>query len=200
MSLKNLMKRIFTVIEMNINSGLDNMASTEKRLTQAARKLSVEIYRLEKARLQNFRQTAKFKHMAEQNRTEAARREQTLIEAKGCGKELGRATAVIVLQRLRMAEALENKIKETSGVDAQIREAIIQLGERLEDVKANLELITLQRETEDLGLTLPEDIDYSVGLANIDVDSIIREVEITDPKAMINTPSSIEVENYLANL
>ena len=81
MSLKNLLKRIFTTVEANVTAGLDKLTDTEKRLNLAARRLSDEIRRLEEARVSNVRQAIKMRKTAEENLGEAVNREQILKDA-----------------------------------------------------------------------------------------------------------------------
>lgn len=200
MSIKNLIKRIFSTVEANVVHGLDKLNDSEKRLNMAARKVSDEIRRLEEARLERNRTAAKFGRTANENTQEADRREKDLKEAISRGVEPSRPAALIILHRRRIAEALNQKVEEIRSGENKLNEAIIELGDKLDTIKGNLELVRIQKETHDLGLTLPEDIDYAVGLTTIDIDAMVREVEITDPSYNANSPSTIEADNYLASL
>lgn len=200
MSLKSLMKRIFTVFEANAVAGLDKLTDTEKRLNLAARKLSDEIRRLEEARVANVMQAVKMRKTAEENLAEAYKRENILKDAISRGVTPSRAEALIILHRRRIGEALQVKVTDIESSNKELNNAIIQLGDKLDDVKSNLELVRIQKEINDLGLSLPEDVVYSASMANIDVDAILREAEISDPKYSVNSPSSIEADNYLASL
>lgn len=200
MSLKNLLKRIFTTVEANVTAGLDKLTDTEKRLNLAARKLSDEIRRLEEARVTNVRNGVKLKKTAEQNLSEAAKREEVLKDAIARGITPTRADALIILHRRRIGEALLAQVKDIEASSDKLNGAIIQLGDKLDEVKSNLELVRVQKETNDLGLVLPEDIDYVAGMTTIDIDAILRETEIADSGYSANSPSSIEADNYLAGL
>lgn len=200
MSLKSLIKRIFTTVEANVVHGLDKLNDSEKRLNLAARKLSDEIRRLEEARVTNVRNAIRLERTAAENNAEADKREATLKAAIARGVNPSRPEALVILHRRRIAEALLTKVKEIRAGEEKLNSAIIQLGDRLDTVKGNLELIKIQKETHDLGLTLPEDIDYSAGMTNIDIDAMMREVEITDPSYSATSPSSVEADNYLASL
>ena len=90
--------------------------------------------------------------------------------------------------------------KDIEASSDKLNGAIIQLGDKLDEVKSNLELVRVQKETNDLGLVLPEDIDYAAGMTTIDIDAILRETEIADSSYSANSPSSIEADNYLASL
>lgn len=200
MSLKNFLKRIFTTVEANVTTGLDKLTGTEKRLNLAARKLSDEIRRLEEARVANVRNGVKLKKTAEQNLGEAAKREEVLKDSIARGVTPTRADALIVLHRRRIGEALLAQVKDIEASSDKLNGAIIQLGDKLDEVKSNLELVRVQKETNDLGLVLPEDIDYAAGMTTIDIDAILRETEIADSSYSANSPSSIEADNYLASL
>ncbi|EHT1484498.1 PspA/IM30 family protein [Salmonella enterica] len=200
MSLKNLLKRIFTTVEANVTAGLDKLTDTEKRLNLAARKLSDEIRRLEEARVANVRNGVKLKKTAEENLGEAAKREQILKDAIARGSKPARSEALIVLHRRRIGEALLAQVKDIEASSGKLNEAIIQLGDKLDEVKSNLELVRVQKETSNMGLVLPEDIDYAAGMTTIDIDAILRETEIADSSYSANSPSSIEADNYLASL
>lgn len=200
MSFKSLLKRIFSTAEANIVSGLEKLNSTEKRLNLAATKLCEEIRRLETARVTNKHEAAKLTKTAASNSDDADKRETALKGLIERGGTPDRALVQIILHRRRIAEALKLKAAEIQKSEVAINEAIIQLGDRLDTVKANLELIKVQRETNDLGLNLPEDIELSAGITNVDVDALVREIEVHDSTAMVNSPTSIEIDNYLANL
>ncbi|AXY85277.1 conserved uncharacterized protein [Salmonella phage Vi01] len=200
MSLKNLLKRIFTTVEANVTAGLDKLTDTEKRLNLAARKLSDHIRRLEETRVTNVRQGVKMKKTADENLAEAIKRETILKDAIARGVTPTRADALIILHRRRMGEALLDKVKEIESGSVKLNSAIVQLGDKLDVVKSNLELVRIQKESNDLGLTLPEDIDYAADMVSIDVDSILREAEIADSNYSSNNPSTIEADNYLASL
>lgn len=200
MSLKNLLKRIFTTVEANVTAGLDKLTDTEKRLNLAARKLSDEIRRLEEARVSNVRQAIKMRKTAEENLGEADMRETALKDAISRGVNPNRADALIILHRRRIGEALLVKVTDIENSNKELNNAIIQLGDKFDKLKSNLELVRIQKETNELGLSLPEDVDYAAGMVNIDVDAILREAEISDPKYSVNSPSTIEADNYLASL
>ena len=200
MSLKNLLKRIFTTVEANVTAGLDKLTDTEKRLNLAARKLSDEIRRLEEARVSNVRQAIKMRKTAEENLGEAVNREQILKDAIARGGKPTRSEALIILHRRRIGEALLVKVTDIENSNLELYKAIIQLGDKFDEIKSSLELVRIQKETNELGLSLPEDVDYAAGMVNIDVDAILREAEISDPKYSVNSPSTIEADNYLASL
>lgn len=200
MSLKNLLKRIFTTVEANVTAGLDKMTDTEKRLNLAARKLSDEIRRLEEARVSNVRQAIKMRKTAEENLGEADMRETALKDAIARGGKPTRSEALIILHRRRIGEALLVKVTDIENSNKELNKAIIQLGDKFDEIKSSLELVRIQKETNELGLSLPEDVDYAAGMVNIDVDAILREAEISDPKYSVNSPSTIEADNYLASL
>ncbi|AYJ73764.1 hypothetical protein PS5_209 [Salmonella phage PS5] len=176
------------------------MTDTEKRLNLAARKLSDHIRRLEETRVTNVRQGVKMKKTADENLAEAIKRETILKDAIARGVTPTRADALIILHRRRMGEALLDKVKEIESGSVKLNSAIVQLGDKLDVVKSNLELVRIQKESNDLGLTLPEDIDYAADMVSIDVDSILREAEIADSNYSSNNPSTIEADNYLASL
>lgn len=200
MSLKSMIKRIFTTVEANVLHGLDKLNDTEKRLNHAAIKISDEIRRLEEVRLANNRHAAKMVKTSADNIAEADRREEALKAAIARGVEPSRPEALVILHRRRIAQALQVKVEEIKVGEQKLNEAIVQLGDRLDEIKANLELVRIQKETQDLGLTLPEDIDFAAGMTNIDVDAMLREVEIADPGHSSNSPSATEADNYLASL
>lgn len=200
MSLKTLFKRFFSVVESNALHGLDKLEDSEKRLNRAALMVSDKIRELETVRLNNNRTISKMRTDCANNAADADRREDELKKAIARGVEPNRATVLVILHRRRIAEAMDKKIKEASGGEEKINNAIIALGDKLDNIKANLELVRVQKETADLGLSLPDDIDYSVGLTNIDIDATLREAEINDPGTTTASPSNLEVDNYLASL
>lgn len=200
MSIKTLLKRIFSVAEANVVSGLEKLNSTEKRLNLAASKLCDEIRRLETARVTNKHEATKLLKTSDQNYIDANNREQTLKGLIERGGTPDRAHVQIILHRRRIGDALKSKAMEISASEESINAAIIQLGDRLDTVRANLELVKVQRETNDLGLNLPEDIELSTGITNVDVDALVREIEVHDSSATVNSPTSVEIDNYLASL
>ncbi|ASZ77587.1 hypothetical protein [Salmonella phage SP1] len=200
MSLKTFLNRLFSTVEANLTAGLDKLTDTEKRLNLAARKLSDEIRRLEEARVTNVHHGVKMKKTADENLAEAVKRETILKDAIARGVTPTRAEALIILHRRRIGEALLDKVKEIESGSVKLNSAIVELGDKLDAVKSNLELVRIQKESNDLGLTLPEDIDYAAGMINVDVDAILREAEIADSNYSTNSPSATEADNYLASL
>lgn len=137
---------------------------------------------------------------AEENLGEADMRETALKDAISRGVNPNRADALIILHRRRIGEALLVKVTDIENSNKELNKAIIQLGDKFDEIKSSLELVRIQKETNELGLSLPEDVDYAAGMVNIDVDAILREAEISDPKYSVNSPSTIEADNYLASL
>lgn len=200
MSLKTLIKRIFRTADANISYGLDKLNSTEKRLMQAARTISDEIHRLEEARQAVIRQIAHSNSEAKKNLQMANDRESVLKEAVARGATPSRTEAMVVLHRRRVGEALLARREELNETVTKLNSAIIELGDRFEEVTGNLELIKIQKETEDLGLSLPEDVEYASQMVNIDVDSMLRDIQISGKSDLNAKASSLEVDNYLSGL
>lgn len=201
MSFKTLLKRIFSTAEANVVSGLEKLNSTEKRFNLAANKLCEEIRRLETARVANKREGVKLTNMAVENDADANKREEEIKQLLARGGQPNRAVVQIILHRRRIATALLKQAEELKASEDVINSAIVQLGDRLDTVKANLELARIKKETNGMGLSLPEDIEFDAGIVNVDVDALVREIEVQDSGAgMVSAPSSVEIENYLASL
>ena len=201
MSFKTLLKRIFSTAEANVVSGLEKLNSTEKRCNLEANKRGEEIGRLETARVPNKREGVKLTNMAVENDADANKREEEIKQLLARGGQPNRAVVQIILHRRRIATALLKQAEELKASEDVINSAIVQLGDRLDTVKANLELARIKKETNGMGLSLPEDIEFDAGIVNVDVDALVREIEGQDSGAgMVSAPSSVEIENYLASL
>ena len=201
MSIKTLLKSIFSTAEANVVSGLEKLNSTEKRLNLAATKLCDEIRRLETARVTNKREAARVTNLAAENEADANKREDEIKQLLARGGQPNRAVVQIILHRRRISAALMKQAEELTASQDVLNSAIVQLGDRLDTIKANLELARIKQETNGMGLTLPEDIEFDAGIVNVDVDALVREIEVQDSSAgLVSAPSSVEIENYLASL
>lgn len=201
MSIKTLLKSIFSTAEANVVSGLEKLNSTEKRLNLAATKLCDEIRRLETARVTNKREAARVTNLAVENDADANKREDEIKQLLARGGQPNRAVVQIILHRRRISAALMKQAEELTASQDVLNSAIVQLGDRLDTIKANLELARIKQETSGMGLTLPEDIEFDAGIVNVDVDALVREIEVQDSSAgLVSAPSSVEIENYLASL
>lgn len=201
MSIKTLLKSIFSTAEANVVSGLEKLNSTEKRLNLAATKLCDEIRRLETARVTNKREAARVTNLAVENDADANKREEEIKQLLARGGQPNRAVVQIILHRRRISAALMKQAEELTASQDVLNSAIVQLGDRLDTIKANLELARIKQETSGMGLTLPEDIEFDAGIVNVDVDALVREIEVQDSSAgLVSAPSSVEIENYLASL
>lgn len=200
MSLKSLIKRIFRTAEANITHGLDKLNSTEKRLLQVAYKISDEIHRLEVARLEVVRTISQCERDSTKNLTTANEREEALKQAIARGATPMRSEAMIILHRRRVGNALKARAQELEETVKKLNSAIIQLGDRFDEVRGDLELVKVQKETQSLGVALPEDVEYQSNMINIDVDDMIRGIDISGKPNLDTGATSLEADNYLASL
>lgn len=201
MSLKTLLKRVFTAFDAVATDKMDKLVTTEQRLKHAARKISDEIRRLEGGRLENIRESSRLLQLAADHEKVAETREAKLVESIARGVDPARSQALVVLQRRRLSAALKQRSEDMMAANEDINNAIIILGDRLEEIQGDLELARIQQESNEMGLSLSEDVNYSVGIVNLDVDAILREVKIADSRPVMNdSPTDTEVNIYLASL
>ncbi|AAX78788.1 e.6 [Escherichia phage RB43] len=95
---------------------------------------------------------------------------------------------------------MKEKINELAEMNKQIDLSVVELDKKLADVKMNLEIIELNKQTESLGLTVPEDVIASVGHTSVNVDTIVTKIDVLLGGKNAASVTSADVSAYIEAL
>uniref|UniRef100_A0AAU8KWY5 PspA protein n=1 Tax=Serratia phage Kevin TaxID=3161161 RepID=A0AAU8KWY5_9CAUD len=201
MSLKSLIKRIFRVAEANINAVAVDAIDTEKNYKLAAQKIHEKIHELEKGRVEIARANSDMRRQAHQFQVEAERIDGEIRYQLKNNMEVNKTRATLAVRKHKMAEVLVGKADEGEGRIVTIAETVVALGQRLNSIADELELIAATKRMKELGVENPDEIQYRADLVNVEVDTLIRESEVFDRhNSAASSVSDVDVEQYLAKL
>lgn len=201
MSLKSLIKRIFRVAEANINAIAVAAVDTEKNYKLAASKIHDKIHELEKGRVETARSSAQMKQQAKTFRQEAEKVDDEIRYQLKNQKEVNKTRAMLAVRKHKMADVLLARAEEAESRIVTIAETVVALGERLNNISDELELIAANKRMKELGVENPEEIQYKADLVNVHVDTLVREAAVFDShNATGSSVSDVDVEQYLDKL
>lgn len=201
MSVKNMLKRIFRVGEANVNSLVQKMTDYEKDLGLAATRVCDEIHRLEKGRIENRRRISELEVHAKTLNGDCDKLENQLKAMVAKGRDVPKSQAALALNKRKLAQALNAQCTQVTEANNKIDEALITLGDRLEEIKASIELARLQKDSEKYGVALAEDVDFTASMVGVDVDAILREASVFGrADGVTNASTSFEIEEYINSL
>lgn len=170
-------KNIANFFTTKTNTAVKRALSAEDQYTKAATIIIDKIDSLRKADVNSTAEVAKLKKSIKEHRGHAATVEESIRISLANGQTVPQAKYVLALQRNKIADALEAKIESLEGMKVNIAVKVVELDDKLEEIKANLEVIRLTEETDKLGIQMPEDVNRIADIAMIDVDTIMTEVE-----------------------
>lgn len=200
MSFVSTLKRLFRSVEANVNHAVTQNINAEKQLKLAASTLCDEIRRLEHSRVSTKQRMSQLYKEADKHRADFNDREKQLKELISRGGKPTNSLVLLVLNKKKLADALTENGHTVRDSLPKLNEAIVGLGDRLDEVKASLDLVRLKQESEDLGVLLPDDLEAVVGHTTVDVDAIIRDVETFTGHDVRSGASTDEIDQYLASL
>lgn len=85
-------------------------------------------------------------------------------------------------------------------MNKEIDLSVVELDRKLADVKINLEIIELNKQTESLGLTVPEDVIAAVGHTSVSVDTIVTKIDVLLGGKNAASVTSADVSAYIDSL
>ncbi|AFX93626.1 hypothetical protein G646_gp158 [Serratia phage phiMAM1] len=200
MSLKSLIKRIFRIAEANVNAIAVEAVDTEKNYKLAAQKIHEKIHELEVGRVETSRANANMRYQAKKFRSEAEVIDGEIRYQLKKGEAVNKTRATLAVRKHRMADILEANADKGEEHIVTIAESVVALGNRLNNIADELELIEANKRMKELGIDSVEEIQYKADLVNVEVDTLIREASVFDNHTTETGVNDSDVEQYLAKL
>lgn len=200
MSLKSLIKRIFRIAEANVNAIAVEAVDTEKNYKLAAQKIHEKIHELEIGRVETSRANANMRYQAKKFRSEAEIIDGEIRYQLKKGEAVNKTRATLAVRKHRMADVLEANAEKGEEHIVTIAESVVALGDRLNNIADELELIEANKRMKELGIDSVEEIQYKADLVNVEVDTLIREASVFDNHTSETGVNDSDVEQYLAKL
>lgn len=200
MSLKSLIKRIFRIAEANVNAIAVEAVDTEKNYKLAAQKIHEKIHELEIGRVETSRANANMRYQAKKFRSEAEVIDGEIRYQLKKGEAVNKTRATLAVRKHRMADVLEANAEKGEEHIVTIAESVVALGDRLNNIADELELIEANKRMKELGIDSVEEIQYKADLVNVEVDTLIREASVFDNHTSETGVNDSDVEQYLAKL
>lgn len=200
MSLKSLIKRIFRIAEANVNAIAVEAVDTEKNYKLAAQKIHEKIHELEVGRVETSRANANMRYQAKKFRSEAEVIDGEIRYQLKKGEAVNKTRATLAVRKHRMADILESNADKGEEHIVTIAESVVALGNRLNNIADELELIEANKRMKELGIDSVEEIQYKADLVNVEVDTLIREASVFDNHTTETGVNDSDVEQYLAKL
>ncbi|AYP28422.1 hypothetical protein HWB92_gp164 [Serratia phage vB_SmaA_3M] len=200
MSLKSLIKRIFRIAEANVNAIAVEAVDTEKNYKLAAQKIHEKIHELEVGRVETSRANANMRYQAKKFRSEAEVIDGEIRYQLKKGEAVNKTRATLAVRKHRMADVLEANAEKGEEHIVTIAESVVALGNRLNNIADELELIEANKRMKELGIDSVEEIQYKADLVNVEVDTLIREASVFDNHTSETGVNDSDVEQYLAKL
>lgn len=194
-------KTLKSFFQGKVATAVAKSISAEDKYNQAALTIIHEIDRLKHSQVASVNTVSKLRTQAQTHTEAQAKKEREILHIAQTTGEMSKIHAKIALQHKILAEALTKKAEALTAKNLEIDVQVVGLADQLDEIKAQLEYIRVAKESNSLGLELPEDVIESVGHVKVDVDTLIREVDVfMGSKAGTMDTTGIDLEMYMAEL
>lgn len=195
-----MFKKIVAFVTGKVETAIEQNTSPEEAWRSAARILIKEIDRLQHTRISAVQEIAKLKKKVVEHKDLHTGKESEIKKLLAAGQEVSNSHYVLALQHRNIWQGLQTKIEELEGMNKEIDLSVVELDRKLADVKINLEIIELNKQTESLGLTVPEDVIAAVGHTSVSVDTIVTKIDVLLGGKNAASVTSADVSAYIDSL
>lgn len=198
-----MLKKLVEFIRAKFASFSARNTTLEDRYTQAANALIDQIHLL-KTRLETSKaEKVKLTKLAREKRTRQESKEKEIKYLMETQPTTDLTTHVkLALLYRNTAAALDVKAAEIDEIQAKIKETVVELDDKRQDIAVKLEYIREAKSVDTLGIDSVEDVILSAGLTEVDVDTILRRVDTFNGESVpaeIQTTSA-DIAEYLESL
>lgn len=191
--LKNFLSaKVETAIEAN--------TSPEDAYRQAARLLINEIDRLKHSRVSIDQEIAKMARKIMEHKNHHVSKEAEIKKLLAAKQDVSNSHYILALQHRNIWQGLEARREELRNTNTTIDESVVDLDRKLRDVHMNIEVIELNKQTESLGLSVPEDVLASMGHVSVSVDTIVTKIDVLLGGKNAAAVTSSDVSAYIDSL
>ena len=195
-----MFKKIVAFVTGKVETAIEQNTSPEEAWRSAARILIKEIDRLQHTRVSAVQEIVKLKKKVKEHKDLHTGKESEIKKLLAAGQEVSNSHYVLALQHRNIWQGLQTKIEELEGMNKEIDLSVVELDRKLADVKINLEIIELNKQTESLGLTVPEDVIAAVGHTSLSVDTIVTKIDVLLGGKNAASVTSADVSAYIEAL
>lgn len=195
-----MFKKIVAFVTGKVETAIEQNTSPEEAWCSAARILIKEIDRLQHTRVSAVQEIVKLKKKVKEHKDLHSGKESEIKKLLAAGQEVSNSHYVLALQHRNIWQGLQTKIEELEGMNKEIDLSVVELDRKLADVKINLEIIELNKQTESLGLTVPEDVIAAVGHTSVSVDTIVTKIDVLLGGKNAASVTSADVSAYIDSL
>ncbi|BCM29299.1 hypothetical protein NCT2020_0420 [Enterobacter phage vB_EkoM5VN] len=195
-----MFKKLVSFVTGKVETAIEQNTSPEEAWRSAARILIKEIDRLQHTRVSAVQEIVKLKKKVKEHKDLHSGKESEIKKLLAAGQEVSNSHYVLALQHRNIWQGLQTKIEELEGMNKEIDLSVVELDRKLADVKINLEIIELNKQTESLGLTVPEDVIAAVGHTSVSVDTIVTKIDVLLGGKNAASVTSADVSDYIAAL
>lgn len=195
-----MFKKIVAFVTGKVETAIEQNTSPEEAWRSAARILIKEIDRLQHTRVSAVQEIVKLKKKVKEHKDLYSGKESEIKKLLAAGQEVSNSHYVLALQHRNIWQGLQTKIEELEGMNKEIDLSVVELDRKLADVKINLEIIELNKQTESLGLTVPEDVIAAVGHTSVSVDTIVTKIDVLLGGKNAASVTSADVSAYIDSL
>lgn len=195
-----MFKKIVAFVTGKVETAIEQNTSPEEAWRSAARILIKEIDRLQHTRVSAVQEIVKLKKKVREHKDLHSGKESEIKKLLAAGQEVSNSHYVLALQHRNIWQGLQTKIEELEGMNKEIDLSVVELDRKLADVKINLEIIELNKQTESLGLTVPEDVIAAVGHTSVSVDTIVTKIDVLLGGKNAASVTSADVSAYIDSL
>lgn len=195
-----MFKKIVAFVTGKVETAIEQNTSPEDAWRSAARILIKEIDRLQHTRVSAVQEIAKLKKKVTEHKNLHSGKESEIKKLLAAGQEVSNSHYVLALQHRNIWQGLQTKIEDLEGMNKEIDLSVVELDRKLADVKINLEIIELNKQTESLGLTVPEDVIAAVGHTSVSVDTIVTKIDVLLGGKNAASVTSADVSAYIDSL
>ena len=195
-----MFKKLVSFVTGKVETAIEQNTSPEEAWRSAARILIKEIDRLQHTRVSAVQEIVKLKKKVKEHKDLHSGKESEIKTLLAAGQEVSNSHYVLALQHRNIWQGLQTKIEELEGMNKEIDLSVVELDRKLADVKINLEIIELNKQTESLGLTVPEDVIAAVGHTSVSVDTIVTKIDVLLGGKNAASETSADVSAYIDSL
>lgn len=195
-----MIKKLFSFLNNKVETVIEKNTSPEDAWRSAARILIKEIDRLQHTRITANHEIVKLSKKVVEHKALHESKEAEIKKLLAASQEVSNSHYILALQHRNIWQGLKEKINELAEMNKQIDLSVVELDKKLADVKMNLEIIELNKQTESLGLTVPEDVIASVGHTSVNVDTIVTKIDVLLGGKNAASVTSADVSAYIEAL
>ncbi|QJI10776.1 hypothetical protein GuL6_257 [Buttiauxella phage vB_ButM_GuL6] len=195
-----MIKKLFSFLNNKVETVIEQNTSPEDAWRSAARILIKEIDRLQHTRITANHEITKLSKKVVEHKALHESKEAEIKKLLAASQEVSNSHYILALQHRNIWQGLKEKINELAEMNKQIDLSVVELDKKLADVKMNLEIIELNKQTESLGLTVPEDVIASVGHTSVNVDTIVTKIDVLLGGKNAASVTSADVSAYIEAL